>query len=228
MIIFPQPLFASPLFSVKIDPNTYEKEKIIKQILKNYNKQPVRDKWSNPKNPNKDMCHHYYDDWENPNLKPPDLTSLIPSYTAIFDNLCTNYISTQRDVKWSWKFHIVNITVYKNNNSFMRQHHHAEYPTAFSCIHYISADETSQPLCFANPSSYITWIQPTQNLLASILDMNDSRNSQWATNWEINPEEDTLYIFPSYLLHRTDPVTTKLKKPRIAIVLNLFITKDDE
>lgn len=227
MTLFPLPLFASPLFSAKIDPSLFEKEKIIKHILKNYKKQPIRDKWSNTDIPNYDMCHHYYDDWENPNLKPPDLTSLVPLYTSIFENLFKTFVPTKPDVNWNWYFHIVNITVYKDNNSFMRQHHHAEYPTAFSCIHYISADETSQPLSFVNPGTYINWLQPSQHLIASILDMKDYRNSQWATNWEVSPEEDTIYIFPSYLMHRTDPVRTKLKKPRIAIVLNLFLNKID-
>ena len=58
-------LFGLPIFKVKINPELYEKKKILSQIEKNYKTSKVRNKWSTGSLIKTDI-HHSIEDGGNP------------------------------------------------------------------------------------------------------------------------------------------------------------------
>ena len=61
-------LFGLPIFKVKINPELYEKKKILSQIEKNYKTSKVRNKWSLDSYILTDIHHSIQDD-DNPAFK---------------------------------------------------------------------------------------------------------------------------------------------------------------
>ena len=72
-------LFGIPYAICRIDPWSYNKKEIVKDIESNYLKNPIRNNWR-PKNYN---IHHAYRDWDNPDYIKSDYSRLIEAYKKI-------------------------------------------------------------------------------------------------------------------------------------------------
>ena len=74
-------LFGFPVDIYKINPNNYNKEKIVSDIIDNYKIDPNRNNWDNSSNVhNSSNIHHELDDKGNVKFKKIDYSSLIPLY----------------------------------------------------------------------------------------------------------------------------------------------------
>lgn len=216
------PLFASNLYTYSIDPTTFDKQNIVSTIVDNYNRSPHRNNWDVNNTGVISNLHHYYNDWDNNNFTHVDLSSLVEVYKNNLQ-IFLNDIGIGENLEF--KFKINNITVYNDNSQFMNEHHHrVSNDSLFSVIHYLQADETSNPITFTNPSSF--FIYPDVKLLnaitTSLSDPNVS-DSMFFENWSIPVEEDQLIIFPSWLKHKVMPSNKTPTKHRIAIVTNIHI-----
>ena len=217
-------LFSSPFFTVYIDPSSYDKESIIKTVIDNYEKSPVRNKWEDYETGDLGYTniHHYYDDWENPDFVKPDLTSLLKVYDKVWEQFCTTEIKFKADVNYTYD--IQNITVCKNHDNKMKLHNHYYDNIYFAAVHYISCDEKSHKLSFYNNTPWFEYAphKLLKNIIP-ILDNNSIDNSTYFRHWNYSPVEDYMVIFPSYLNHDIISTGVELQKHRIAIVTNFKI-----
>lgn len=221
--IFSEHIFPIVMNSVYIDPNLYDKKNIIKQVLKNYKKSPIRTNWENIGVVSSSNLHHYYNDWDNENFENPDLSSLLPIYEEIFST-CANAIEFKENVKFNYHWKIENITVFGNKHQFMNEHHHIDEYTLLSAIHYISVEDASQFLQIRNPLQHTHYSYGHRLKIIESLSITN-QNSTHFSFLNVKPVEDKMIIFPSFLLHQVVTGNIDVKKPRIAIVMNFRITE---
>ena len=80
-------LFGFPVGIYKIDPNNYDKEKIVSDIIDNYKVDPTRNKWDNSES----NIHHELDDRNNNNFKKINYSSLLPLYDEKIKEYLNNF-----------------------------------------------------------------------------------------------------------------------------------------
>jgi hypothetical protein len=210
------PLFASNLFETYVDPELYEKDKILSTIISNYEKQPGRNCWDN-----ESSLHHYYDDWGNENFDPVNLDSLVSVYKNIFNNIITNIGS---NIKYN--FRILNITVSKDRDHYMKLHDHTNDGSILTTVHYLMCDKDSAALNIFNPNSFFIYPPSYADKNIELMDSNIF-NSGYYYKWASTPVIDTMLIFPSYLKHEVTPSKNKTGKYRIAVVCNITLIAND-
>ena len=210
-------LFGLPIFKVKINPELYEKKKILSQIEKNYKTSKVRNKWSLDSYILTDI-HHSIQDENNPAFKKINYYSLSKQYDPIITDFF-HKLSLQRDFQSTYK--IVNYTCVRHN-SFMMPHIHTD--CTFSLIHYISFDNKQHlPTIFKNPY-YFNYLLPHRKNLQNIL-ANKEENSWIYQEWTVPVEEDDVMIVPAILEHYVRNLDSK--KSRVTIVANIETTKNE-
>lgn len=211
-------LFAIPIITVDIDPNSFDKAKLLSKVKSNYKISPIRNNWDNSS-----KLHHYYHDWNNTDYSKIDLSSIYPVYNNVFDQFLKELKRSPLVNELNYKYHIVNITVYKNKGYFMNSHHHMTENTIFSCVHYISLGNNSAKLTFHNPSPVCRYLStPFTNLLKNKLDEKNTINSFLYERFNFDIKEDQMVIFPSFLEHSVNQDITDTKY-RIAIATNLEV-----
>lgn len=213
-------LYPSLFAEVYIDPTLYDKDNLVADILNNYKIQPYRSLWKNAAN-----IHHYYNDWDNSQFKKLNLESLQNVYYNLFEKFI-NDCSFQSEILWQYV--ITNITVHKEAYNFMTNHDHFNDVTFFTVVHYLQIDDNASPLTLENPYSFANYFpdkfrQTTQK----ILDSSNPFSSTYFKHWNVIPEVDTMYIFPSWIKHKIDPHCVTLQNHRICVVCNIDITDAD-
>ncbi len=205
-------LFPSPLYSVRIDPTSYNKKEIIDTVTKNYNIDKGRNAWDTHSN-----LHHSYNDWTNDRFNKIDTSSLLP----IYNNIVSTFLEKQQYVKKiKYKWAVENVTAY-NHTQFMREHDHLLENVLWTCVHYLSVPKGSSPLTFHNPLSFHTYNQhPGVRIQEDFVDRTKDMNSTYYPTFDYYLTEDDLIIFPAYLRHsvNTNPPLDTL---RIAVVINI-------
>ena len=76
-------LFGFPYYVYTIDPKSYDKEQISKDILNNYYINPIRNKWDN-KSYMDSKLHHSNSDRGNPHFKEINYSKLTRQYQMLF------------------------------------------------------------------------------------------------------------------------------------------------
>lgn len=205
-------LFASPLYSVIIDPKSYQKQEIIDTVLYNYSVDNSRNKWDENSN-----LHHLYNDWTNDKFKVVDTTSLIDVYKSIIDPFLEQQ-KFRKKIKYKWA--IENITAY-NNSQFMREHDHLLENVIWTCVHYISVPTNASPLTFHNPLAFQIYSQhPGVKISTEFVDIENPLNSAYFQTFNYQMKENEFLIFPSFLRHSVTP-NPALDGLRIAVVINI-------
>lgn len=217
-------LFSSPFFTARVDPSSYDKKSIVKTIINNYEKSPIRNKWEDYETGDHGLTniHHYYNDWDNPNFDKPDLSSLLKVYDKIWQDFCIFELKFKTDIKYTYD--IQNITVCKTIDNKMKIHNHYFDNIYYAAVHYISCDENSHYLSFHNNTPWFEYAPHMfRKTIIPKLDEKNIDNSSYFRHWDHTPIEDEMIIFPSYLNHDVYPTTLELKKHRIAVVINFKI-----
>ena len=214
-------LFSCPIYKIRIDPNSYDKEKIINDILYNKSLNNIRnDPHQNIGNPSK--IHHCYEDFENENFRLIDYEKLSVVYSEIFEEFLNNEIFTIKEFKWL--FMILNYAAV-TEGQWLPAHNHLgndECGDGFACIHYLNFKKDHILTDFHNPVKFAPFIKLIQSELNDILDRKILDNSYFFEQYRLEVEEDDMLIFPAALDHEIaeQPPT---KEPRITISTNITI-----
>jgi hypothetical protein len=207
-------LYGLPIYLEKIDPKTYQKNKILSQIKKNYSISHERNNWSKNSHLKTDIHHSILDD-ENKKFNKINYYNLVNEYKKIIDNF---FKKTNLKNSFNFKYNIVNYTC-SNQNSFMIPHIHGD--CSFSLVHYISFDKKQHiPTIFKSPY-YFSNLLPNNEKLKNIFDCKFEENSWLNKEWVFDTEEDDVVIFPAILEHYVRNLNSE--KLRITISVNISI-----
>ena len=204
-------LFGFPVDIYKINPNNYNKEKIVSDIIDNYKIDANRNNWNKSSN-----IHQEFDDRNNDNFKKINYSSLVPLY----NEKIKEYLSNFKVIKdYHYKFEIVNYTC-SSSGQYMKRHMHDD--CAFSAVHYIKFNrEEHMGTTFHNTNPHIDFIPSFKQKFDEIKDLSDIANS-WAMNsWTFDIEEDDFCFSPAKLMHSVSQ--SKGDDLRITIVMNIDI-----
>ena len=165
-------LFSCPIYKIRIDPNSYDKEKIINDILYNKSLKNTRN------DPHQNIggtsdTHHSYRDFDNENFRSIDYEKLSYVYLEIFKEFFKKEIFTLKEFRW--EFYILNYSA-TTEGQWLPVHNHLMCDD-FACIHYLNFKKEHSPTTFENPANFAEFTQITQPELLSILDITDSENS---------------------------------------------------
>ena len=206
-------LFGLPAYSAKINPELYEKNKILSQIEENYKISPLRNGWSTHSAHLTDI-HHSVEDEKNPMFKEINYYSLPQQYHKIITDFF-NKLSLQGAFKFI--YNIANYTCVRHN-SIMEPHIHTN--CSFSLIHYISFDKEQHLSTIFKSPYFFSQLLPHEKTLHNIFS-NQKENSWIYKNWVIDTEEDDIIIVPAVLEHCVRNLDSK--KSRITIAVNISI-----
>ena len=234
MFAFEQlPIFACPIYKVKIDPSSYDKEQILTDIKYNYSLSSYR---NSPLTGDECNIHHSYLDFENENFKRINYDTLFPIYKEIVKQFLTEVypISTsdtdtvtppnpnQRipNTGFNWKCEIINYTCIKDGQWLIP---HTHLPSDdFAIIHYLNLKSDHVRTRFWNPADFSNYLKSIQPTLFSKLNTSKIENSYMFDCWIPPADEDDFVIYPAALKHDI-PIQTHTDEPRISIVSNIQI-----
>ena len=202
-------MFPTQIYKCKIDPESYDKEKLIYECTQKYAENPYHNLWDDVSD-----LHHYHRDFIN----MPDMKGLGKSYGKAIDD----YMS-QIKGKFNYKWQLINLAV---NSKYMKMHDHFYrrngWQGMFGSTHYISYDpDQHKPTKFINPLIFGQYSHNTNDVM-HMLDKDDYNNSAWWPECTMDVEEDDMIIFPSYLKHVVEKgINLNINKPRIIGVCNI-------
>ena len=213
--------FSCPIYKIRIDPNSYDKEKIINDILYNKSLKNTRNE------PHQDFhsdcnIHHSYGDFDNENFRIINYEKILVIYQELFQKFFDKEITTRK--QFNWEFNIVNYTAMTEGQWFPVHHH----PTDdFAAIHYLNYKDDHSPTLFHNPQNFSPYLKYLRPELVNILNREspDNQYIQEHVAWKV--EEDDILIFPSVLNHEMKP-QGPTKESRITIATNLRILSQEK
>ena len=203
-------LFGLPIKMFTINPDDFDKTKLVGDILDNYKISKTRNKWDTKSN-----IHHENLDQNNNNFKKLDYSKLLP----IYDKFVYQYLN-----QFSWKnnfsfiYEISNYTC-MGKGQFMKKHLHG---SDFTAVHYVKFNEKHESTKFYNPNPSIEYLSRVSPDLTKNLDESHILNSWAFEDWSFHVEEDCIYFAPSSLVHSVPQQQTD--DLRITIILNINVT----
>ena len=210
-------LFGIPFALCDIDPTSYNKRELIRDIKSNYRKNPNRDEWSGPC-----KMHHAYNDWDNQKYIQSNYSQLIKVYEKVIGDCLITFNFKEN---FTYNFKIVNYNC-MSGGGYMDSHSHPEVP--FVGIHYIQFD----PEChisteYINMHPYAEY-QNMKGLpqMEELLGSKDYYTSGYSKTWRLPVKEDSFCLTPGFLQHRV-PVHPDTSKLRMAIIVNIDVRKTD-
>ena len=207
-------LFSCPIYKIRIDPNSYDKEKIINDIL--YNKSLKNTRVESAER-NCDI-HHSYEDFDNVNFRPINYEKLADVYLEIYKEFFSKELYAVKE--FGFQFKIVNYSAI-TEGQWLPNHSHL-VTDDFASIHYLNFKNDHVRTCFHNSATFIPFIKFIRPELRNILDGMGSENSYFWDFFEFSAEEDDMLIFPSAVNHEV-PLQGPTKEPRITISSNIRI-----
>ena len=189
-----EPLFGCPIYKVKIDPSSYDKDQILSDIEHNYNLNSFR---NNPLTGDECMIHHSHRDFENKDFVPINYDKL----QAVYDENIKQFFANVYPIKrgYGWKCQIINYACI-TKGQWLVKHNHLPHDD-FSTVHYLRLKKGHAPTRFFNPADFASYVKDIQPTLFDKLDFNNPINSYMYENWIPNAKEDDMIIFPAALQH---------------------------
>lgn len=209
-------MFNIPHWKYNVDPKSYDRDTILRDIEHNYSLDSDRNKWDGNNYLNSKL-HHSNKDINNPKFKKINYKSLVPVYHKIFDGFCKTLELTST---FSYAFDITNYTAMKSGQ-YMRPHNHIG-DSDFTCIHYLKFNpKKHQSTVFHNANHWADDYQYLRPTLYKKLDINNEKHSYLLKYYKLPTEQDTFVITPSSLIHEVPPF--KSDELRVTLVINLQI-----
>ena len=211
-------LFGLPIYSVKVNPNSYDKKSFLKIVNKNYSIDNYRNKFDDSKS---NLHHSYFDETNDKFIKVNyKEIGLLDVYNKIFQDFF--YITLKLKDNFLWKFTIENYTA-SMENQFLRPHNHLPH-CDFATVHYVQFDSTKHRRTeFFNHNDFSPYIGDIRKTLCNVLDKLEPNNSYLFQNWSFDSVEDEMIIFPSCLKHEVPKCENSVDKLRVTISCNLTL-----
>ena len=210
-------LFSCPIYKIRIDPNSYDKEKIINDIKYNKSLKNTRnDPHQNIGSPSD--IHHGYQDLDNEDFRPINYEKLTNKYQETFQRFFDKEIYSAK--KFKFKFEIVNYAA-MTAGQWLPSHNHLGFDD-FATIHYLNFKNDHALTCFYNPATFAQYIKYIRPKMYNISDNMVSENSYLYELFTFPVKEDDMIIFPAALNHEIMP-QGPTKEPRITISSNIKI-----
>ena len=214
-------LFPCPIYKIRIDPNSYDKEKILNDIKYNKSLKNTRDKAEN--NFGGLNIHHSYQDFDNVDFRPINYEKLAAVYLEIFDEFFDKEIYTIKEVKYT--FEIVNYLATTEGQN-LTSHNHVSTDD-FAAVHYLNFKDDHAPTLFNNPATFAPFLKYLRPELFHTLDHAVIDNHYMFEHFAWKVKEDDMLIFPSALNHEIK-AQGPTKEPRITIATNLKILSQEK
>jgi len=211
-------LFSCPIYKSRIDPDSYDKEKILNDI--EYNKS-LKNKRNDAHQAigHHSNIHHSYNDFNNEDFRIINYEKLIATNLKTFNEFFNNELFTTRE--FGFTFNIVNYSAI-TEGQYLPAHNHV--PTAdFACIHYLNYKDDHSPTCFRSPVSWAQYMHFILKEFRDTLDILHPDNSLFLTNFLFPVQEDDIIIFPAMLDHQVMEQGTT-DETRVTISTNIKIT----
>ena len=207
-------LFSCPIYKIRIDPNSYDKEKILNDIKYNKSLKNTRDSENGFGGLN---IHHSYQDFGNEDFRPINYEKLVDVYQETFNEFFDKEIYTTKE--FNWEFEIVNYLAI-TEGQWLPNHNHIDWD--FSTVHYLNFKNNHNLTMFKNPAIFAPYTKNIQPKMYNISDDNILDNSYLYEWFTLPVKEDDMIIFPAVLDHEI-PVQGPTKEPRITISTNIRI-----
>jgi hypothetical protein len=209
-------LFGLPYYIYRIDPRSYDNDKIYKDILHNYSVDPQRNNWDN-KSYMDSKLHHSNSDRENSKFKEINYTKLLRQYGMLFNNFMKE-LELVKQVNAEWT--ITNYTAMKSGQ-YMRKHNHVG-DSDFTCVHYFKYNPEKHPsTTFYNPVSTASVIRYLRPVHYNNLNIKNPNHSWRLPYFQLDAKENEIHIMPSEVEHEVPPFESD--ELRITIVVNFAI-----
>ena len=209
-------IFSCPIYKIRIDPDSYDKEKILNDINHNKSLKNVRNNsYANFANLN---IHHSYHDGDNEEFRPINYEKLTVAYTEIFKEFFDKEIVAIKS--YEWRFEIVNYLAATEGQNLTSHNH---FPTDdFAAVHYLNFKDEHAPTMFNNPANFAPFLRYLRPELFNVLEGTCMDNHYIQENFAWKVKEDDMLIFPSAINHEIR-AQGPTKEPRITIATNLKI-----
>ena len=210
-------LFSCPIYKIRIDPNSYDKEKIINDIKYNKSLKNTRNAPHQTIGIPSDI-HHSFQDFDNEDFRPINYEKLADVYLETYKNFLSKELYTEK-VTFGFTFEIVNYSAISEGQTLPPHSHVSE---SFATIHYLNFKDDHNLTIFKNPAIFAPYLIHLQPELDDILDDLVSDNSYLYEYFSLPVKEDDIIIFPAALSHEIAP-QGPTKEPRITISSNIRI-----
>ena len=209
-------LFYCPIYKIHVDPNSYDKEKILKDIKYNKSLKNTR----NNMQYNFDNCdiHHSYRDFDNEDFRIINYEKLMAVYQEIFQIFFNEELSSIK--QFNWKFEIVNYSAITEGQWFPSHTHIVE--SDFATVHYLNFKDDHKLTRFNNPATFAHYMGAIRPELYNVVNDMTINNSYMYEFFDMPVEEDDILIFPSVLNHEILS-QGPTEEPRITISTNLEV-----
>ncbi len=210
-------LFPTPVWRTKIEKTEYDKDKIVEEILYNFNLDPKRNNWGNKSS----IWHHSYNDVKNSNFKEISYkeSGLIDRINEKMQEF-VSLLNLKNPVNYN--FEITNYTVAKEGYFMANHAHHGD---DFTSVLYLKYDKKTHPSTrIMNPSNDSVYLKRLQPLLFDSSNHQSLDFSYFHEFFHIETEEDDLIVFPSHIMHQV-PLVRKTDTPRITISINMRLVE---
>jgi len=215
--------FSCPIYKIRIDPNSYDKEKILNDIKHNKSLKNTRNEAYQIIGSSATNIHHSYMDFDNEDFRIINYEKLVAAYLKIFDEFFDKIIVAKKEFKY--EFAVVNYLAATEGQN-LTSHNHV--PTDdFATVHYLNFKDDHTPTLFHNPATFAPFLRYMRPELFNILE-NTSLDNQYIQEhfaWKV--KEDDMLIFPSALNHEIK-AQGPTKEPRITIATNIKILSQEE
>ena len=213
-------LFSCPIYKVRIDPNSFDKEKIINDIKYNKSLKNTRNDTHQKIGMINSDTHHSYKDFDNEIFRPMNYDKLAAVYLEIYKEFFEKKIYMKKAIKkFKYNFQIVNYSAV-TEGQWLPFHNHSGGGDDFACIHYLNFKNDHVSTTFKNPINFTPFLKFIQPELYNILDYLVSDNSYFEEYFNFPTEEDDMIIFPAALDHQV-MMQGPTKEPRITISSNV-------
>jgi hypothetical protein len=216
-------LFSCPIYKIRIEPNSYDKEKIINDIKYNKSLKNTRNDPRQNIGGGASDIHHSYRDFDNVNFRPINYVKLTSVYSEIFKEFFSKEIHTAK-AKVNFEFKTVNYLA-MTEGQWLPAHNHVS--ADFATVHYLNFKNDHVPTTIHNPTIFAPFVKYIQPELNNMLDMTSSDNSYFWELVDFSTEEDDMIIFPAALKHEISPQGST-KEPRITISSNINVVADTQ
>ena len=217
-------LFSCPIYKIRIDPNLYDKEKIINDIKYNKSLKNTRN------DPHQNIggisdTHHSYRDFDNENFRPINYEKLTSVYLEMIKEFFEKEIQMKKTVKtFKYKVDFLNYSAI-TEGQWLPFHNHLGAGDDFACIHYLNFKNDHVSTTFNNPINFTSFLKFIQPELNNMLDKSASDNSYMWEWFNFTVKEDDMLIFPAALNHEIR-MQGPTKEPRITISSNIKLLEE--